>query len=189
MEAQAIFVLQFGMSLMAWGVIVTLIVSPWLAKKPLREALLWLSLPHVFRHVGMVFLVPGVVDQPLPAGFAQPAAYGDLATGVLAMVAVVALRSGWQLGLPMVWIFNVVGTVDLMNALRHLDVPPRMGATWYIPTFWVPLLLVTHALVFARLVSHARHRSESPLPQTGPAWHSQNSAGAFRDAKVIGSQK
>jgi len=156
MNIQDIFGLQFVLSLLAWGVIVGLLASPWLAKKPLHEALVWLSLPHAFRHIGMVFLVPGVVDQPLPAGFANPAAYGDLVTGLLALSAIIALRSRWSFALALVWIFNVVGTVDLANALRHVDVAPKFGAAWYIPTMLVPLLLVTHFLMFKRLIARRR---------------------------------
>ena len=100
----------------------------------------------------MVFLVPGVVDQPLPTGFANPAAYGDLVTGVLALVAIIALGSRWSVALALVWLFNIVGTVDLANALRHVDVAPKFGAAWYIPTMLVPLLLVTHVLIFKRLL-------------------------------------
>ncbi len=153
MDIQAIFGLQFLLSLLAWGVIAGFLLSPRLAKLPQHEALLWLSLPHAFRHVGMVFLVPGVVDQPLPTEFANPAAYGDLATGVLALLAIIALHSRWSVALALVWLFNIVGTVDLANALRHLDVAPRFGAAWYIPTMLVPLLLVTHFLIFKRLLA------------------------------------
>ena len=67
MDITAIFGLQFLLSLLAWGLVVGLALSPLLARKTRREALLWLSLPHAFRHIGMVFLVPGVVDRPLPA--------------------------------------------------------------------------------------------------------------------------
>ncbi len=156
MDIQAIFGLQFLLSLLAWGVIVGFLLSPWLAKLPQHEALLWLSLPHAFRHVGMVFLVPGMNAQPLPAEFADPAAYGDLASGVLALLAIVALRSRWSAALALVWLFNVVGTLDLANALRHVDVAPLFGASWFIPTMLVPLLLVTHFLIFKRLVARGR---------------------------------
>ncbi len=156
MSVEAIFRLQFLLSLLAWGVVARFLLSPWLAKLPRHEALLWLSVPHAFRHVGMVFLVPGVVDQPLPSNFANPAAYGDLATGVLALVAMVALRARWSVALGLVWLFNVVGTVDLANALRHVEVVPGFGATWYIPTMVVPLLLVTHFLIFKQLLGRDR---------------------------------
>ena len=156
MDVQAIFGLQFVLSLLVWSVTVGLLLGPWLARQPAHVALVWLSLPHAFRHIGMVFLVPGVVDQPLPVDFAVPAAYGDLASGVLALLAILALRSKWSVALPLVWLFNVVGTLDLANALRHVDVAPKFGAAWYIPTMLVPLLLVTHYLMFKRLLARGR---------------------------------
>jgi len=158
MDTQAVFGLQFLMSIVVWSVIAAFLLSPWLASKSRSEALLWLSLPHAFRHIGMVFLVPGMNAEPLPASFADPAAYGDLLSGALALLAIVALRSRWKAAFALVWLFNVVGTVDLVNALRHVDVAPRFGASWYIPTMLVPLLLVTHILIFKRLL----RREERP---------------------------
>ncbi len=152
MDTQAIFGLQFVLSLVVWGVIGKSLLAPWLEKKSAHEALFLLTLPHAFRHVGMVFLVPGVVAQPLPEAFANPAAYGDLVTGALALSALIALRTGWAGTLALVWLFNIVGTVDLLNALRHGDVAPDFGAAWYIPTFLVPALLVTHVMIYMRLL-------------------------------------
>lgn len=77
------------------------------------------------------------------------------AAGLLALTALIALRSRWSIALPIVWVFDVVGTADLINALRQADAVPDLGATWYIPTFFVPLLLVTHYLIFARLLQHS----------------------------------
>jgi hypothetical protein len=152
MDTQAIFGLQFVLSLVVWGVIAKYLLVPWLGTKSVHEALFWLTLPHAFRHIGMVFLVPGVVAQPLPAAFAIPAAYGDLVSGVLALLGLIALRTGRAGALVLIWLFNVVGTVDLLNALRHVNVAPNFGAAWYIPTFLVPLLLVTHFMIFVRLL-------------------------------------
>ena len=104
----------------------------------------------------MVFLVPGVVAQPLPSAFAIPAAYGDLVTGVLALLALIALRTGWARALALVCLFTMVGTVDLLNALRQANVVRDFGAAWYIPTLFVPLLLVTHFMIFARLLRRGR---------------------------------
>ena len=155
MDTQAIFGLQFVLSLVVWGVIAKSLLVPWLGTKSVHEALFWLTLPHAFRHIGMVFLVPGVVAQPLPDAFAIPAAYGDLVSGVLALLGLIALRTGWAGALVLIWLFNVVGTVDLLNALRHVDVAPNFGAAWYIPTFLVPLLLVTHFMIFVRLLKRS----------------------------------
>ncbi len=156
MDTLAIFGLQFFLSLVVWGLIAKWLLAPWLEKKSPHDAVFWLILPHAFRHMGMVFLVPGVVARPLPGAFATPAAYGDLMTGVLALLALIALRTGWSRALALVWLFNIVGTVDLLNALRQANVVPDFGAAWYIPTLFVPLLLVTHFMVFARLLRRGR---------------------------------
>lgn len=155
MDAQAIFLLQFGLSLIVWALIAKWLLAPWLAQKSPQDSLFWLTLPHAFRHMGMVFLVPGLVARPLPESFSIAAAYGDLATGILALLALIALRVRWIGAMALVWIFNVIGTVDLLNALRHVDVAPLMGAAWYIPSLFVPLLLVTHFMIFVRLLKPA----------------------------------
>jgi hypothetical protein len=156
MDTLAIFGLQFVLSLVVWGLIAKWLLAPWLENKSPHEAFFWLTLPHAFRYMGMVFLVPGVVARPLPGAFAIPAAYGDLVTGLLALLALIALRTGWARALALVWLFNIVGTVDLLNALRQASVVPDFGAAWYIPTLFVPLLLVTHIMIFARLLRRAR---------------------------------
>ena len=66
---------------------------------------------------GMAFLLPGVTATALDARFATPAAYGDLLAAVLAFVAILALRQQWAVAIPLVWLCNIVGTVDLLNAL------------------------------------------------------------------------
>ena len=160
MTTQAIFVLQFVLSVTLFSLVARWVVAPWLAKQSQQGALFWLTLPHAFRYIGMVFLVPGVVAQPLPDYFAIPAAYGDLAASVLAILALVLLRIGWKGTMGVVGLFNVVGTVDLLNALRHVEVVSDFGSVWYIPTFFVPLLLVSHTMIFARLLKLGRNGNE-----------------------------
>jgi hypothetical protein len=84
---------------------------------PRADALMPLLLLHSFRHIGMAFLLPGVTATALDARFAIPAAYGDLLAAVLAFVAILALRQQWAAATPLVWLCNIVGTVDLLNAL------------------------------------------------------------------------
>jgi len=151
MDVLTIFGLQFFLSLVLFGLLARWFLTPWLTQKTQSQALFWLTLPHATRYLGLVFLVPGVVSQSLPNSFAAAAAYGDLAAGVLALLALIALRTRWAGATALVWIFNIVGTVDLLNALSHADAVPHLGAAWYIPTFWVPVLLVTHFMIFGRL--------------------------------------
>jgi hypothetical protein len=111
----------------------------------------------MFRFVGLSFLVPGVVSTSLSPDFARPAAYGDLAAALLAIIAVLALSTRVSWALPAVWIFNLWGTIDLLYAIYQGEIgvrvgPGSLGAAFYIPTVLVPPLLVTHALIFWRLL-------------------------------------
>jgi len=160
MTTQSIFVLQFVLSVTLFSLVAKWVVAPWLATQSQQNAFFWLTLPHAFRYIGMVFLVPGVVAHPLPDYFAIPAAYGDLAASILAILALVLLRIGWKGTTGVLWLFNVVGAVDLLNALRHVEVVSNFGSVWYIPTFFVPLLLVSHFMIFARLLKSGRNRNE-----------------------------
>jgi hypothetical protein len=125
-------------------------IWPALRGRPRTEALRPVLLLHAFRFIGLAFLVPGVVSPDLPDAFAQPAAYGDLATPLLALLAIATLGS--RPGVIIVWMFNIVGTVDLLDAFYQGNrlgmMPGQQGAAYFIPTVLVPLLLVTHALVF-----------------------------------------
>ena len=151
MDMLVIFGLQFVLSLIVYAFLAKWYVVPWLAKQPTRQALIPLIIPHAFRHIGLAFLVPGLVVQPLPSFFAYTAAYGDFISGLLALFSLIALRARWRFSLVLVWLFNIVGTVDLFNALRQAEVISNLGTTWLIPTFVVPILLVTHGLIFIRL--------------------------------------
>src|SRR5262249_39050919 len=109
---------------------------------------------HSFRFIGLAFLVPGVVAPDLSAAFASPAAYGDLLAAVLALLALAALRSRW--GIPLVWVFNLWGSADLLYAFYQGNAvgfaPGQLGAAYFIPTVVVPLLLITHGLMFRLLL-------------------------------------
>jgi tellurite resistance protein TehA-like permease len=152
METVEIFGVQFVLSVIVFALIAKWHFAPWLSEKPLQVALGILILPHAFRHVGLTFLTPAVVSKAMPSTFATAAGYGDFASGLLAIMALVALHKNLSIAIGLAWVFSIVGSVDLLNALRQVDAVPHFGAAWYIPTFLVPLLIVTHVMVFARLV-------------------------------------
>ena len=160
MQPQVIFGISVLQGFVVWGMIGARYIWPALRDKPRAEALRPVLLLHAFRFVGLAFLVPGVVSSDLPVAFAQPAAYGDLATSLLALLSIATLGS--RLGTIIVWVFNIVGTVDLLNAFYQADrlgvglTPGLQGAAYFIPTVLVPLLLVTHALAVRLLLRPER---------------------------------
>jgi hypothetical protein len=156
MEPRLIFGISVLLGLVVWGLIGARYIWPALRGRARTDALRPLLLLHAFRFVGLAFLVPGVVSPELPEAFARPAAYGDLATCLLALVAIATLGS--RPGTIIVWVFNTVGTVDLLTAIYRGDrlgvgsSPGLQGAAYFIPTVLVPLLLVTHVFVFRILL-------------------------------------
>jgi hypothetical protein len=159
MPVLAIFGICVGLSFVVWGIIAGQYVWPALRNLPRVRALRLLLLLHSFRFIGLVFLVPGVVSPNLPNEFARPAAYGDLVAAVLALVALAGLTSRFGTGL--VWVFNVWGSADLLYAFYQgmfgvRIKPGELGAAFGIPTVVVPLLLITHGLVFRLLLSRQR---------------------------------
>ena len=142
---------------LAWGVFAAQYIWPAISRRERAEALRPILVLHGFRYIGLAVLIPGVVSPELSATvFARGLAYGDLATAVLALIALAALKTRWS-GL-MVWIFNIFGTADLLNAFYQGDrislaaSPGVLGADYFIPAFGVPLLLVTHFVVFRLLL-------------------------------------
>ena len=153
MPVQALFGLSVLTSFVAFSIVAKLYIAPQLKAMPLENALRCLIAPHMFRFVGLSFLVPGVVSPALPTSFAAPAAYGDEIAALLAIIATIALtiRVAWATALA--WLFNLWGTADLLYAFYQgligvgID-PAALGAAFYIPTLVVPPLLVTHAMIF-----------------------------------------
>ena len=153
MEPLIIFGTQVTFSLLVWSLLARWFALPQLAKLSRSDALVILMVPHMFRHIGLSFMVPGLPVEVLPDFFALPAAFGDLLAAILAILAMMAVRGGRSFAIPLVWIFNILGTVDLLKALSNPDIVPLLGGTWYIPTMLVPLLLVTHVIIFIFLLT------------------------------------
>ena len=164
MSPAIIFTLHLGLGYVPWLLCFRAYVWPRLGSMDAVAAHRAIATLHSFRFFGLVFLVPGVVGPHLPAGFATFAAYGDLATGVLAMLALLAIRTR-----PLFWLFtvafNVVGVVDLVGDYYHgvtLNLPAlsgELGAAYAIPILYVPLLMITHCAAFCLMVRHWRGAS------------------------------
>jgi hypothetical protein len=153
--SQIAFFGSIAFSAIAWGNVARY-VWPALRFRPRSEALRPLLILHTFRFLGMAFLVPGVVSPDLPRAFATAAAFGDLVAAALALLSLLSLQRAP--GVLVAWIFNVWGSVDLVNAFYQANAtglsPGQLGAAYFIPTLIVPLLLITHGLAFRILLQH-----------------------------------
>ena len=157
MSTEVLFQTHLVLGYVAWLLCLRAYGLPWLRSMDRVAAQRAIATLHSFRFFGLVFLVPGVVSPDLPASFAVFAAYGDFATGVLAMLSLLTVRIP-QLFWAFVVAFNLVGIVDLIIDYYHavqIDLPARageLGATYAIPVIYVPLLMITHIAAFYFLV-------------------------------------
>src|SRR6185437_7732795 len=136
------FPVLFGISaafgLAAWGAVARHYIWPMLRELPSPGNLKPILLLNAFRFLGLAFIVPGVVSPELPASFAQPVAYGDFITAILALLALAAL--GTRSGTVLTWAFNTFGTADLLFAFylgSRIALPDNqglLGAGYFILT-------------------------------------------------------
>jgi len=161
---ELILPLSVTIGLLASGLIALWYVWPRIRSMPARDALTILIFPHVFRYLGLSFLIHGVTTAPMNHGFSLPTAYGDLLSALLALISIAALKVNTRVAIPLVWIFSVVGTVDFLNAFARgltLAAPGDFGATYYIPMVVVPPLMVGHALILARLFVGPKYATQA----------------------------
>jgi hypothetical protein len=157
MSPATIFQIHLVLGYVPWLLCFGAYLWPRLKSMDRAEAQRAIATLHSFRFFGLVFLVPGVVGANLPAGFAAFAAYGDFATGLLAILALLTARIR-TLFWPLVAAFNVVGAADILIDYYHgnqLGLPAlagALGATYAIPIIYVPLLMITHAAAFYLLL-------------------------------------
>src|SRR5580704_8589551 len=156
MPSPVLFGISAAFGLAAWGAVAWQYIWPELKVRPSPENLKPILLLHGFRFLGLAFVVPGVVSPELPATFAQPVAYGDLISAILALLALATL--GTYTGTVLTWVFNTFGTADLFFAFYQggrislPDTQGLLGAGYFILTAYVPLLLITHGLAFRILL-------------------------------------
>ena len=157
MSPETIFRMHLILGYVAWLLCFGVYVMPRLRSMDLAAAQRAIATLHSFRFFGLVFILPGVVGPNLPAGFATFSAYWDLATGVLAILALLTVRIRLLFWLFVV-AFNLVGVVDLILDYYHatqVNLPAlagQLGAAYAIPIIYVPVLMITHVVAFYLLL-------------------------------------
>jgi len=106
--------------------------------------------------LGMNFIVIGFVSPALSSAVGDQIAWGDFVAAVLALFSIAALTWRWAFAIPIVWILNLWGTADLLNAyykgVTQVADVGLFGAAIYIPALFVPILLTAHMLAFMLLL-------------------------------------
>jgi hypothetical protein len=166
-EPIVLFGIQFTLSLAAYSLIAFWYVVPRLSRLPRELALTPLLWIHAFRVLGGTILAPGAVGSGVPMEFRRMVGYGDLATAVLALIALIALRTHFSRAIALVWVCVTVGMLDTVNAIvqsiRFSVFNDVLGVNWVIVTVYVPALLVSSLLIFMQLLGPDRSTAKYPV--------------------------
>lgn len=151
MSPETIFTLHLALGYVAWLLCFRVYLLPKIKTMGRIEVHRAIATLHSFRFFGLVFILPGIVGPNLPASFAAFAAYWDLATGVLAMLALLTIKIR-----PLFWTFvaafNFVGVIDLLLDYYHASkvglpaMAGQLGVAYTIPIIYVPLSMITHVV-------------------------------------------
>lgn len=134
--------------------------------------------PHMLRVIGFNFVILAELGY-LPFGFARPAGYGDVITGLTAPLVLYLLvsKNNWARQAVIGW--NVLGLADFVGALitgpllipdhvLSLQAPYALNYFTMIPIFAVPLYLLTHLYSLFKIVSEQPTRTAvTPLTAGG----------------------
>lgn len=161
MPSQCIFLIDMALGYLAFALCIRTYVWPRLRAMGRIEAHRAIATFNGFRFLGLAFLLPGFVGPNLPQAFATPVAYGDLATALLAILALLTVRVR-VLFWPLVWAFNLVGLADLViDTVRAVSVnlpsvAGQLGAGYAVLMLYVPALFWMHLVAFWLLLRPER---------------------------------
>ena len=169
-EPIVLFGIQFTLSLAAYSLIAFWYVAPRLSRLPRELALAPLLWVHAFRMVGGTILAPGAVGPGVPSAFREMIGYGDMATALLALLALIALRARLPRAIALVWLCVTVGMLDTVNAIiqsiHYRVFTHALGVNWVIVTIYVPALLVSSLLIFMNLLGSSRSTTTGAQPHS-----------------------
>ncbi len=173
MPPQAIFLIHVVLGYVAALLLIGTYVLPKLKSLDRIDALRAIATFHSFRFFGLVFILPGVVGANLPAAFATGAAYGDFATGVLALLALLTVRIR-----ALFWLFtvafNLVGALDILLDYYHgiqsglPNIAGQLGFGYAIVIIYVPALMITHVAAFYLLARSEQQSAVRPASAVSP---------------------
>jgi len=157
---QVHFFISYAVAFIVFTLIAKWYIWPRIRDRAPGSALPPFLLYACLRVNGLMFLMPGLVSPELPRAFAVPTAYGDLTSAILALLALACVRYETSAATPMLWLFNIVGLLDLVYAnistfKDHVD-PVQLGASYYLAVINVPAMVVVHVMIFIYLLRRRR---------------------------------
>jgi len=155
MSLQAAQALAQASSLAVFATMAIWYVAPWLKRRGRAAALAPLLWVHVFRYVALQTVSAQQAGFPISDGGRDEIIYGDVGGAILAVLAIVALRRRARWSIPLVWLLVAETAFDtvtnVMGGVRERLFGAASGVTWFILSFYVPVIIVSLGLLVWQL--------------------------------------
>ncbi len=158
MSGMTVNLIATSFSLIVFAALSVWYVYPRLKVQSKPEAFVPLVGIHLFRNIGMMALAPGMAAAEVSTSVYEQMAYGDLISAALALLAIFLIRTQKSMLIVLggIWVFNVVGFLDVLHAMsltmEHGLANLPMGPVWLVGVFYVPLIIVSHIMIFYMLL-------------------------------------
>ncbi len=150
-----IVLIQLSSAVIVYSLMAKIYVWPRLKNMKLEDALIPLLFVLSFRYIGLIFFLPEIIHSQLPSEWAIPVAIGDMTVAVLSVIAILLLRTRTPIGIPLVWLIAILGTIDFLYAYL-VGLPMRIefgGPGYFIPILFNPAMFVATFLMFKLLLT------------------------------------
>ena len=150
--------LQSALSMMIFTLLAVLYLLPVIRTMTLRQALIPLLWLNAFRYIPLILFAPGQVSTAVPFKVTSTIAYGDLLSGLIALIAVISLVFKWPGAVFFTVLFIVVGVLDsiigVYTAISAEAYKFPLNFSWMVVTFFVPIIFVSEGLIIHQLITN-----------------------------------
>jgi hypothetical protein len=132
-------------------------VIPKITKETKLDILALLLLVNVFRYLPLSLFMPGQVSTDFPPYLKEIVAHGDFLSGIMALIALILLKSQKKYAVKFTWLFSVVSIIDMVVVLtlamseKVYQLP--LGANYFTVSVYVPMLIVIQVMILKILLA------------------------------------
>ena len=159
MDPLVVLGVQCTFSMLVFFLIIKWYVIPKVTKETKFDILALLLLVNVFRYLPLSLFMPGQVSADFPLYLKEIVAHGDFLSGILALIALILIKSKKKSAVTFTWLFSLVSIIDVVVVLtlamseKVYQLP--LGANYFTVSVYVPMLIVIQVVILKILLAKA----------------------------------
>lgn len=159
MDPLVVLGVQCTFSMLVFFLIIKWYVIPKVTKETKFDILALLLLVNVFRYLPLSLFMPGQVSADFPIYLKEIVAHGDFLSGILALIALILIKSKKKSAVTFTWLFSLVSIIDVVVVLtlamseKVYQLP--LGANYFTVSVYVPMLIMIQIVILKILLAKA----------------------------------